>query len=544
MPPKRAQQLKDLPTWKVAGPNYYPSHPLPTDAPLFPVSDAVNDKVSFWMRGDSAQLQVDAIVNAADPGLPRGDGMSAVIHQAAGPRLAAACKQIGHVATGKAALTDGFSLPAKYVIHAVGPVGEDEPSLVKTYRSTLSYLDGSKIRSIGLCCISTGIFGYPIRSATHVALRTVREFLDSNNNLARTDRIVFVVYDPGDVDVYLDLAPLYFPLPGLGPVAGRPRLGARRPPPPNSYLANVSRPVRRDLSSLVVRLSDYNIGKKLGSGRFGQVFVAHDRVTGAVVAVKTLTCDMGNDDDKRSFEREVEILAGVRHPAVLSLHGWTGFVDNPAILTEYMARGSLDAVLKLEKKGRAPAEWTLTRKRIVLLGVASGMMFMHKHRFIHRDLKPGNILLDDHFEPKIADFGLSKPVEAGATYNQSVYGGTPVFMAPEIFAEAAFDFKVDVYAFAVVMYVVLTGLDPFPGTTMFALSQKVIGGDRPRMPDPPPPAPLWELICACWRPDPRERPKFSDILYRLGEVCLEDIDLAAFQEYQARVAPPDLIAPI
>jgi O-acetyl-ADP-ribose deacetylase (regulator of RNase III) len=204
--------LTDLPTWQTAGPDYYRSTPLPPDPPLYPISDAINSKLSFWMGGDSAALAADAIVNAANSGLSAGRGICGVIHSAAGPELEDACQEIGHTPTGQAALTPGFRLPAKYVIHAVGPMGEDEELLTSAYKSTLAYLDGDEIKSIGFCCISTGIFGYPIRPATHVALKTVREFLDVPENLEKTERIIFVVFEPRDVAVYYELAPLYFPL--------------------------------------------------------------------------------------------------------------------------------------------------------------------------------------------------------------------------------------------------------------------------------------------------------------------------------------------
>jgi serine/threonine protein kinase len=168
------------------------------------------------------------------------------------------------------------------------------------------------------------------------------------------------------------------------------------------------------------------------------------------------------------FEQEVQVLATVRHPALLTLQGCTQFVadvvHSPAILTAFMSNGSLDAILHLEREKKTPVQWTTTRKHISLLGIASGMMFMHERRFIHRDLKPVNVLLDDRFEPKTADFGLSKFVDAGQTLCQSLRGGTAQFMAPEIYADQTFDFKADVYAFGILMYMIVTGLEPFHDT--------------------------------------------------------------------------------
>ena len=210
--------LDELPVWGSRDVRkYYKLNPLPEDfEPKRQVNDEINSKITLWMRGDSAALACDAIVNAAISELLPGGGICGVIHSAAGPELARECREIGHTPTGKAAITKGYNLPAKHVIHAVGPIGENEPALISAYQSVLGYIDGEEVRSVALCCISTGIYGYPIVPATHVALSTVRDWLEDEENRKKTDRIVFVVFQPRDVKVYWKLAQLYFPL-GPGP---------------------------------------------------------------------------------------------------------------------------------------------------------------------------------------------------------------------------------------------------------------------------------------------------------------------------------------
>jgi len=174
------------------------------------------------VRGDITKMEVDAIVNAANEDLLPGGGICGAIHSAAGPELAAACRAHGPCETGGAAKTPGFGLYAKYVIHAVGPVGERPAELQRAYESTLAYIDGEDLRSVAFCCISTGIFGFPIEPATKIALETVRSFLECEENRAKTDRIVFVVFLQGDVAVYDRLAPYYFPIEGAEEDGGEP----------------------------------------------------------------------------------------------------------------------------------------------------------------------------------------------------------------------------------------------------------------------------------------------------------------------------------
>jgi hypothetical protein len=148
----------------------------------------------------------------------------------------------------------------------------------------------------------------------------------------------------------------------------------------------------------------------LGGGRFGEVYSARHWTTDEIVAVKELACDVGDP----------QAMATLRHPAVLPLHGFSAFVDDgensPAILMPVMSRGSLGDVVAPDSLSRLGKEWNLTRKQIILLGIASGMMFLHEQRFIHRI-----------FEPKIADFGLAKFVQLNESLCQSMTGGIPLF---------------------------------------------------------------------------------------------------------------------
>ena len=132
------------------------------------------------IRGDITQMGVDAIVNAANEALLPGGGVSGAIHRAAGPELAAACKAVAPCPTGEARITPGFRLPAKWVIHTVGPVWHGgthgEPQLLeKAYRSSLALARQHGLRTVAFPSISTGIFGYPLESAAPIALHILLE---------------------------------------------------------------------------------------------------------------------------------------------------------------------------------------------------------------------------------------------------------------------------------------------------------------------------------------------------------------------------------
>jgi O-acetyl-ADP-ribose deacetylase (regulator of RNase III) len=155
-------------------------------------------------EGDITKLDVDAIVNAANDRLAPGGGVCGAIHRAAGPELAEACRRIGGCPTGEARLTPGFKLQARYVIHAVGPVWnggqENEDALLAlAYRRSLELAREHRAASIAFPAISTGIYGFPLASATGIAVKTVVDFLSANDVPAR---VVFACFGDDVAEVY------------------------------------------------------------------------------------------------------------------------------------------------------------------------------------------------------------------------------------------------------------------------------------------------------------------------------------------------------
>ncbi|XP_026764018.2 macro domain-containing protein CT2219-like [Galleria mellonella] len=168
----------------------------------------ISEKVSIF-KGDITKLEVDAIVNAANARLKAGGGVDGAIHRSAGPLLQQECDSLGGCPTGEAKITGGYNLPAKYIIHTVGPQDGSAQKLQSCYETCLSHLKKYQLQSIAFPCISTGIYGFPNRLAAHIALQTARKYLEANEGV---DRIIFCTFMPIDVDIYETLMQMYFPV--------------------------------------------------------------------------------------------------------------------------------------------------------------------------------------------------------------------------------------------------------------------------------------------------------------------------------------------
>jgi len=169
----------------------------------------INQGSLSLLQGDITRQNTDAIVNAANSSLMGGGGVDGAIHRAGGPEILEECKKIvarqGRLPTGKAVITTGGNLPAKYVIHTVGPVWQggkkaEAELLGSAYRESLRLAEEKKLKSISFPSISTGAYGYPVDEAAGVALQTIMKFL--REEAVTLKEVIFVLFDKGTYTAY------------------------------------------------------------------------------------------------------------------------------------------------------------------------------------------------------------------------------------------------------------------------------------------------------------------------------------------------------
>ena len=166
---------------------------------------AVKNRIII-VRGDITNCEVDAIVNAANNSLLGGGGVDGAIHRKAGPKLLEECKTLGGCPTGEAKITNGYNLFARYVIHTVGPVYSGKPvdgiKLASCYKESLALALKNNIKSIAFPAISCGVYGYPIREAAKIAIKSACDFIKDAPSI---EKILFVLFSESDLKIYEDV---------------------------------------------------------------------------------------------------------------------------------------------------------------------------------------------------------------------------------------------------------------------------------------------------------------------------------------------------
>lgn len=278
---------------------------------------------------------------------------------------------------------------------------------------------------------------------------------------------------------------------------------------------------------------DLELQKRIGSGGFAEVFYGYRKSDGTVVAIKRLRNQQFDAKMLEMFKREVGILAGLRHFAILP---FVGACTKPpfCIVTEFMSGGSLFSRLHTKE---ITNRLSPTQLSIIALGVAYGMAFLHDNQMLHRDLKSLNILLDAENFPKICDFGMAR---AKSNSSEPMTGeiGTSQWMAPEVLISQKYDEKADVYSYGIILWEMLTGDVPYRGLRDIQIAMSVVNqNNRPKIPKNCPHN-LEKFIRICWDSDPSKRPDFNTIVRALesGAISFPGTDITKLKAYVAQIS--------
>jgi serine/threonine protein kinase len=252
----------------------------------------------------------------------------------------------------------------------------------------------------------------------------------------------------------------------------------------------------------------------IGNGGFAAVYLETNEETDQKIVVKEISWAY----EETHFIREIETLIKLNHPCVVRILGFNlpPLTESAEIQMEYAENGSLVSVLRSVQYGSRPRFWDPTGIGIIICGIVLGMRYVHSQGFIHQDLKPSNILINEMGYAMIADFGTTR----SECDNQSRSGdtGSVQYAAPELYLEDdCFSNKIDVFSFGMILYEILTGSPVFPShMSPFPIMRTVLKGDMPVIPDCVGPA-MQSLIKRCWSLAPGDRPSFDDILNELGQ---------------------------
>ncbi|EGC34101.1 hypothetical protein DICPUDRAFT_94884 [Dictyostelium purpureum] len=265
------------------------------------------------------------------------------------------------------------------------------------------------------------------------------------------------------------------------------------------FVNTVTLPITSSVT--LINYPDIKIDKEIGKGHFSKVLKGNWK--GKDVAVKKLNSikDKGREEMMTEFKAEVELLGSLQHPNLVTCYGYS--LNPMCIVMEFLPTGNLFELIH-SKEQKLDSALILQ----IAFDIARGMAHLHSRNIIHRDLKSSNLLMDKHFNIKIADLGIAR--ETSFTQTMTTIG-TVAWTAPEILRHENYNQKADVYSYGIVLWELLTGEEPYEGIPPMNAGILVASkGLRPELPENC--DPNWKkLVVWCWSEDPNKRPSFEEV---------------------------------
>lgn len=259
------------------------------------------------------------------------------------------------------------------------------------------------------------------------------------------------------------------------------------------------------------RIGRYEILAELGRGAMGAVYKARDPQIGRTVAIKTILTTALSPDElvqyKQRFYREAQTAGQVNHPGIITIHDIAeDDKGQPFLVMEFVDGVTLHRMLRPGHSGHLPERLPLDQALDLAAQVAEALDFAHRQGVVHRDIKPGNIMITAEGRAKIADFGIAKFTDAEATRTTTVLG-TPAYMAPEQLRGGVVDARSDLFSLGAMLYWIITGQKPFPGEDLTSVSFKVVYTDPPKPTEiiPSLPKDLDIVVSRCLAKNPGDR---------------------------------------